>query len=1067
MPFEPNLDIHFDQYQRYAFAAQILNSLRIQGQTFTLLEIGANFQRNLEKFLPLDQIMYSDRNLSDEVRGDPQFVEADATQLPFEDRSFDFVIALDVLEHIDPLKRDVFINQLSRVAREGLILAAPFDTDGVANSEKKANDLFRSLAYRDHPWLIEHLNNGLPDLSKTEKAVANNSLSTLTLGHGSLAVWDRLMSAMMLVIAKPEFGPELQSLDRHYNQAVFLGDVTGPVYRHFIVATRNTSHLDLVRTQISRLFSIPGSRNNQDTLDNLLLNLFRKAMTTAYRQEQERSEELDQRNHIFMQTQRHLEMAIRDRRTIRQRLGSRFLAANQSQFPSSTGRFPLKVIPKQQLTQEIKDDLTVWTSEGTDPQFILKGPFPAGPLKVSISATVLAGNGHMKLYYAKRGAYHESQTLDLGLMSNTGTPLQRRFILPFSCKNLRFDPLDGPGKFTLHSFEVESLSPRQPAQKKLNHLFKDFQSRDGARLALDRIKLKLKGSSRTKDPLFAYYQDYLSFAEDGPQQYEKMRATLTHLSYKPVFSIVVPVYNVKARWLRAMAESVINQVYPHWEICFADDASTDPQVRKVLESLKARDPRIKVVYREKNGHISAATNSAMELAKGDYYVLMDNDDEIAPNALFEFAKKLNEDPSLDMIYSDEDKLDLAGYRYEPFFKPDWSPEYLESAMFTAHLACYRKGIADSVGRFRQGYDGAQDYDFVLRFTEKTDKIAHIPKILYHWRAIPGSTASSMDAKNYVIQAAIRGLEDRLARTGRKGTAKMSRYAGCFDLRWELPSQPLVSIILPTGGFSATVRGQKVDLLQNCVEKVLKTSTYENLEFIIVDNGDLSKDRRNKIEAISKSARIHWVTYLEPEFNIAKKINLGAQHAQGEFLLILNDDIEPIAPDWIQAMLEQGLKGGVGVVGAKLLYENDTLQHAGVTFCRGLPDHVRKHFHRDEPGYFFSTVGTRNWTAVTGACMLTPTAQFRSVGGYSEDFGINYNDIDYCLKVRSQGKRIVYTPHAEMYHFESVSREAKVKDAEIDLFLERWGNLVQKDPYYNDDTLKTHPPDFSLCFRILE
>lgn len=558
-----------------------------------------------------------------------------------------------------------------------------------------------------------------------------------------------------------------------------------------------------------------------------------------------------------------------------------------------------------------------------------------------------------------------------------------------------------------------------------------------------------------------YYQTYVMQNQLTPAQREKLRAEVENFRNKPRFSIVVPVFNVERKWLMAMIDSVVEQVYPYWELCLADDASTDPSVRKSLEEAKARDSRIKVIFRPENGHISRATNSAMSLATGDYYVLMDNDDAIPPEALYEFAKKLNADPSLDMIYSDEDKIDIRGRRYEPFFKPDWSPEYLESAMYTAHLACYRKSIADQIGGFRIGYEGAQDYDFVLRFTEQTERIAHIPKVLYHWRAIPGSTAASMDEKNYVIDAAIRGLQDRLRRTGREGTVKMSRYAGCFDVRWKLKSQPLVSIVLPTGGFTATVRGKKIDLIHNCVAKITEQSTYRNVELVIVDNGDIDVRRKKEVERVAREMKVQWVTYREPSFNIAKKINLGAKYVQGDFILILNDDIEPISPDWIEAMLEQGQKAGVGVVGAKLLYANETTQHVGVTFCMSLPDHVSKHIGAHDPGYFFGPISTRNWMAVTGACMLTRTEIFRAVGGYTEDFAVNYNDIDFCLKVLGKNHRIVYTPHATMFHFESVSREATVAQSEIDKFLNRWRDRAGKDPYYNSQVFETRPPNYHL------
>jgi GT2 family glycosyltransferase len=543
----------------------------------------------------------------------------------------------------------------------------------------------------------------------------------------------------------------------------------------------------------------------------------------------------------------------------------------------------------------------------------------------------------------------------------------------------------------------------------------------------------------------------------APERRAALRAAQAALAYRPRVSILMPVYNTREDWLRQAIRSVLAQAYDNWELCIADDASPDPRVREILREYGSGDPRILVEYRSTTGHISAATNSALAMASGEFVCLMDHDDLIPEDALYELVARLNRDPALDMVYSDEDKIDLAGRRDDAAIKPDWSPEYLESCMYTAHLALYRASLAREIGGFRTGYDGAQDYDFVLRFTERTDRVAHVPRILYHWRAVPGSTAASMDGKGYVVPSGVRALQDRLARTGRTGTVAQSRYAGCFSVRTRLAATPLVSIVLPTAGRGRVVRGRQVNLVQNCVESLRARTSYPAIEIVAVDNGDLSPPLRARLAELG----CRFVTYGEREFNISKKINLGASAARGEYLLLLNDDIEIVTPDWIEALLEQGTRPGVGAVGAKLLYENDTLQHAGVIRFGGLPDHVRKHFSRHDPGYLFSTIAVRNYSAVTGACMLTPSALFAQAGGFDEAYKINYSDIDYCMRLRERGLRVVYTPHAELYHFESASRAPEVAPDEIARFLARWGGAASKDPYYNTDFLNTSPPDFAL------
>jgi len=555
------------------------------------------------------------------------------------------------------------------------------------------------------------------------------------------------------------------------------------------------------------------------------------------------------------------------------------------------------------------------------------------------------------------------------------------------------------------------------------------------------------------------YTDWINLCE------KLDRAVLTEqkkhvdsLRYRPVFSIVVPTYNTPGKLLIDFIESVLAQTYPYWELCIADDASTQQHVKELLDSYVGKDERIKLEYRKSNGHIAEATNTALAMASGDYICLMDHDDLIAPNALYEFATRLNEDPSLDFIYSDEDKVSFDGaLRFDPHFKPDWSPEYLECCMYTAHFACYRTSVVRATGGFRKAFNGAQDYDFMLRFSEHMKKVGHISNILYHWRTIPGSTASSMDNKEYVVDAAIRALEEHLDRTGKLAFVRSSRYKGCFHARRQVEGNPLVSIVIPSAGRDSLIRGREIDLLVNCIRSIVDKSSYSNLEIVVIDNNDL---RHTTVDALAKYP-VKFVHYTEPEFNVAAKMNLGAAQASGEYLLFLNDDIEVIAPDWIEAMLSLAQRPGVGAVGAKLLFEDGTLQHVGVTFCNGLPDHIRRGYPGNEAGYFFSSDGQRNYLAVTGACVLLAGEIFQEVGGFDETFAINYNDIDLCLKVWQKGYRNVYTGQAMLYHFESRNRKREVAFREADLFLQRWAKTLGYDPYYSQ-YFRAAPPNFELC-----
>jgi GT2 family glycosyltransferase len=339
------------------------------------------------------------------------------------------------------------------------------------------------------------------------------------------------------------------------------------------------------------------------------------------------------------------------------------------------------------------------------------------------------------------------------------------------------------------------------------------------------------------------------------------------------------------------------------------------------------------------------------------------------------------------------------------------------------------------------------------------KIKHISKILYHWRAIPGSTALEMSEKKYVLEAGVKALSDRVARKGCKGTVKISLFPGCFNILYEIVRNPLISIIIPSAGKKSVIRGTNIDLLANCIESIVHKSTYRNYEIIVVDNDDLEK---STIERISNHVK-HSIHFKKP-FNVASKMNLGAQYASGDYLLFLNDDTEVISHDWLEGLLGLAQWEAIGVVGAKLLFEDGTIQHAGVAFTDdGLPDHVFRSYPGNLPGHFYNVCGNRNYLAVTGACLLTKKDVFHKVSGFNEDFAINYNDIDYCLKVHDAGFRIVYTPHAVLYHYESRSRERTVSQQEIDLFLDLWFKKTKRDPYYHPH-LDCRPPNFKINIR---
>jgi GT2 family glycosyltransferase len=426
-----------------------------------------------------------------------------------------------------------------------------------------------------------------------------------------------------------------------------------------------------------------------------------------------------------------------------------------------------------------------------------------------------------------------------------------------------------------------------------------------------------------------------------------------------------------------------------------------------LEEYARRDSRIKVVFRSERGNISAASNSALELASGEYLALLDNDDELAEQALFRVAKAIIADRTLDLIYSDEDKLEPDGRHVDPFFKPDWSPEYFLTCMYTCHLGVYRTALVRELGGFRSDFDSAQDYDLALRIVARSNRVGHIPDVLYHWRKLPNSTARSHRAKPQAFGTACRALAGYLNAKGQPGRIEPGPFAGLHRVRFSIIGRPKVSIIIPTASRPARIRGQDTTFVGHCVQSIRRATHYSNYEIITVDNDDMPLELQQELDRWN----VRRVSFTD-EFNLASKMNLGAAKADGDHLLFLNDDTEIITPDWLECMLEYSQQPGIGAVGVKLLFPDGRIQHVGVVLLDGDPCHPYYANGGTEMGYWAGNYLTRNTSAVTGACLMTPADLFHELGGFDEGFPLNYNDVDYCLRVLGNGKRVVLKPYAQ-------------------------------------------------------
>ncbi len=516
---------------------------------------------------------------------------------------------------------------------------------------------------------------------------------------------------------------------------------------------------------------------------------------------------------------------------------------------------------------------------------------------------------------------------------------------------------------------------------------------------------------------------------------------------EPRFSIVTPTYDTPADVLAAMLESVRKQRFGDWELCLVDDCSPDPEVVRTLERVAAEDPRIRLQRREQNGGIVAASNDALAMARGEFVVLLDHDDELHPDALAHVHEALLREPRADYVYTDEDKIDRAGHHSGPFFKPDWSPERMRTQMYTCHLSVLRRSLVEAVGGFDPAFEGAQDWDLILKVTERARAVLHVPRVLYHWRMLETSTASGEVAKPWAYEAGTRAVQAHCERIGLQ--AEVERDVadfGVYHLQPRLRQQPLVSIVIPTAGGRREVRFEDTVLVSHCVRSIVERSSYPNFEIVCVLDASAPPEVTAELEAIA-GERLRLVPFDRP-FNFSEKINAGAAHSQGEHLVLLNDDVEVATPNWLERMVMYSSLDGVGAVGAKLVLQDGRLQHAGVRFEKGLPGHPFHGYTGEYRAYGNAVCVAQNCLAVTAACLMSRRELFEQVGGLDPAFPVNYNDADYCLKLHQLGRLSVYDPDLLMVHFESSSRSSEVEDWEKRLLQERWLPLTAVDPYSN-------------------
>lgn len=895
-----------------------------------VLEIGANGHYNLLRYLPGFELVFSD--IEAQPPAPVTFVRADATRLPFADGEFDYVVSMDVLEHVPRDRRPAFLAECARVAGRAAVVCCPIAAPGTARAEDDANAVFRLLSGSGYRWLDEHHDEGLPSADEVDAVLSGLGVPSARFGHGRVATWSALMRLHFMKEFEQPLRAAVTRADHLYNRFVFPADTGDECYREFWVFGTHAGRFDPAR------LSVDGTA--QAALAEDLSGLF-------------------------------IELA--DAGELRLRAHRAELAKLHDSL-SSTRR----------LLRRRQDELTA--SRQLDLE------------RRSVISRHAAELHHLRHAYETSTSWRASAPLRSG--ARLVVKLQR-----FTRSGLAF---------------VRSRGGPVGAARALVGMVRS----QGAGRVLQRVRGLAAAPAGVPVVDAAEYRRWFTRREAAAL--ERAGAELEALRRQgplPTISVVMPTWNTPLEFLGRAIDSVAAQAYPAWELCIADDASGDRAVVEYLRQRAVLEPRIRLVLRERNGHIVAATNSALEAAVGEYACFLDHDDCLHPLALLRMAQAFAADPQLDVCYSDEDKLDRTGERCSPFFKPDWSPHLAGSQAYVGHLVCYRRALLGALGGLRAGTDGAQDFDLWLRASLVARRIGHVPEVLYHWREHETSTASGAAAKPYAHAAGAGALANWVAQRYPDAGIEIDDGEEVFTyrLRIPVPEDLSISIIIPTR--------DRVDLLAPCIDSILKRSSFDEVEILVLDNRSTEKQTADYLAALANSEPRVRVIPADMAFNWSRLNNLGARESRGDVLVFLNNDTEVLSPDWLERLAGYACLPDVGAVGGLLLFDDGTIQHSGVIVgLGGWADHVfRTMPPRHHVGPFVSPVLTRNALAVTGACLVVQRSKFESLGGFDEEFEICGSDVEFGLRAHARGLWNVMCAEARLVHYESKSRSPKVPD----------------------------------------
>lgn len=1078
-------ELAFDLYERYILLERIGQFFRPRDSTYNVLDVGGHTEPFWPGFPSLAGALLPDARavVVDMIptAALQNYVRANGTQLPFRDGAFDLVCSLDTLEHIPGECRPGFLTELIRVTRDGLYLAFPFDSVTNRWAESVMVEYANVVLKKPIASLLEHRKFGLPDRESVAYLLGGNSHPWVGFGQGNTDVW--LLTMLTYHTLRMPGTDFVHELNRRFNQAYAAEDWEEPHHRAGFFLSKRRSIADLEALRAS--FSWPGRRADLQRV----LALCQLFLTTAHN-----GRVIADKDRYI----RHIEGQLAQMRLDGKKLDEAAAAVLQiSEISAQLKRMRSQIDDLQnrvELGARLDDRMRDLEIGLVSNKRAIQAIYDSRIWQAlrSLGGLLLRATGRRSVPDAEASWSNREFAADPTLQSGADAAAEfvgltcdypgEREILPvrdiveirgWVIAKTGIDRVlvqigDEAPVAATYGIPRPDVARSHPAfldagQSGYRYFWDTAGLPEG--ICLVRVTA-VAGNGKTRELVCKVRIDWrtppdyglwIARHEPTADALRQMREDTGNLAARPRISILVPVYKTPAGLLARCIESVREQVYPNWELCLVDDGSSDAAVTDCLQKAAQSDSRIRVTALQQNRGIAAATNAAWRLSTGEYVAFLDHDDELAGVALSEVVRAINAHPDTEIFYSDEDKIDEQGRRYDAFFKPEWSPELFRSCNYVCHFVVMKRALMESLGGLDEGFNGAQDYDLLLRASEQTQEIVRIPKVLYHWRAIPGSAAKGLAEKPEASGDGERALAAHLARTA--PGARVEEVGACrYRVRYPISGDPRISILMPSGGRKNLFRA---------FDNILEKTEYKNYEVWLIDNSRAEQVKEYATQCAARQAPLHYVDWRGKPFNFSHMNNAVARMTASPYLLFLNDDISIITGEWLTAMLEHAQRPEIGAVGAQLWYPNNVIQHAGVVMgLFGNCSHAFKGLPGERSHYFDFPSLIRNCSAVTGACLLVGRDKFYQAGGFDEvNLGVAFQDVDLCLTLLELGYHNVYTPYARLYHYESVSKAEKdrIPDPVEDAFMKKkWARYIADDPYYNPNLCRRQE-DFSLAF----